>query len=45
MILLSWLLVSLPADPYGGEFYFDEAGKVRTTSKFADSNRQKGTDK
>ncbi len=39
------LLVSLPADPYGGEFYFDEAGKVRTTSKFADSNRQKGTDK
>ena len=39
------LLVSLPADPYGGEFYLDEVGKVRTTSKFADSNRQKGTDK
>ncbi len=24
-----------PVDPYGGEFYFDEAGRTRTTSKLA----------
>lgn len=29
------LLPQLPADPYGGTFYLDEQGKVRTTSKFA----------
>ncbi len=28
------LLPQLPADPYGGAFYLDEQGKVRTTSKF-----------
>jgi predicted transcriptional regulator len=25
----------IPADPYGGYFYLDEQGKVRTTSKLA----------
>ncbi len=25
----------LPKDPYGGKFYLDEKGKIRTTSKFA----------
>lgn len=29
------LLAAVPADPYGGEFYLDEAGKVRSSSKFA----------
>jgi tetratricopeptide (TPR) repeat protein len=29
------LLPELPVDPYGGTFYLDEQGKVRTTSKFA----------
>lgn len=29
------LLSPLPVDPYGGEFYLEEDGSVRTTSKFA----------
>ena len=29
------LLTELPVDPYGGTFYLDEQGKVRTTSKFS----------
>lgn len=29
------LLLDIPRDPYGGEFYLDESGKVRTTSQFA----------
>jgi tetratricopeptide (TPR) repeat protein len=28
------LLAELPADPYGGSFYLDDQGKVRTTSQF-----------
>ena len=28
-------LAELPVDPYGGKFYIDETGKVRSTSKFA----------
>jgi tetratricopeptide (TPR) repeat protein len=28
-------LKQLPVDPYGGTFYLDEEGRVRTTSKFA----------
>ena len=28
------ILQGIPPDPYGGKFYLDEAGKVRTTSKF-----------
>lgn len=35
------LLEALPVDPYGGTFYLDEAGQVRSTSKFA----QKGAAK
>lgn len=30
-----------PVDPYGGEFYIDDAGRVRTTSKFAFKSSQK----
>lgn len=29
------VLETIPSDPYGGEFYFDEKGVVRSTSKFA----------
>lgn len=29
------LLAQVPEDPYGGEFFIDEEGRVRTTSKFA----------
>lgn len=31
-------LVTIPKDPYGGEFYLDGTGKVRSTSKFAFSS-------
>jgi hypothetical protein len=30
------LLQAIPADPYGGTFYFDEEGRVRTTSKLVE---------
>lgn len=29
------LLAAVPVDPYGGTFYLDEGGKIRTTSKLA----------
>ena len=28
-------LAAIPADPYGGEFYLDEAGKLKTTSNYS----------
>ena len=28
-------LVKIPADPYGGKFYLDQTGRVRSTSHFA----------
>lgn len=34
-LVISDLLPELPIDPYGGTFYLDELGRVRTTSKFA----------
>ena len=34
-LLTSGLLHQAPHDPYGGVFYLDEKGQVRTTSKFA----------
>jgi hypothetical protein len=33
MLVAAGLLAALPADPYGGKFFFDEQGRVRTTSK------------
>ena len=39
-LLDSGFLVSAPVDPYGGTFYIDEAGRVRTTSKFAFSTQK-----
>jgi hypothetical protein len=29
------IIQALPEDPYGGEFYLDEHGKVRSSSKLA----------
>ena len=34
-LLLSGYLSKIPVDPYGGIFYIDVQGKVRSTSKFA----------
>jgi hypothetical protein len=34
-LIRSGLLERIPNDPYGGEFYLDETGRVRSTSKFA----------
>lgn len=35
------ILNRLPDDPYGGRFYLDDAGAVRTTSKFAFGEHEK----
>lgn len=35
MLLKRGFLKEAPADPYGGVFYLDEKGRVRSTSKFA----------
>jgi hypothetical protein len=34
-------LLDPPKDPYGGEFFLDEIGKPRTTSKFASGKKKK----
>lgn len=34
-LLKNRYLAELPVDPYGGKFYIDDQGKVRSTSKFA----------
>jgi tetratricopeptide (TPR) repeat protein len=34
-LMSAHFLASLPRDPYGGSFYIDEKGRVRSTSKFA----------
>lgn len=34
-LVLAGLIDKIPNDPYGGEFYIDETGKIRTTSEFA----------
>lgn len=38
-LVKSGILKEIPKDPYGGRFYIDENGKVRTTSKMAFVNR------
>lgn len=44
-LVSSGILARIPADPYGGQFYLDGTGKVRSTSKFSfpipDSQRKK----
>jgi tetratricopeptide (TPR) repeat protein len=39
------LLKQIPDDPYGGNFYIDEEGRVRTTSKLAPGKKGHGTHK
>ena len=39
------LLERIPQDPYGGYFYLDKQGKVRTTSKLAHGVASHGTHK
>ena len=34
------LLKEIPSDPYGGEFYLNEKGRVRTTSNFAYAHKR-----
>lgn len=34
-LLLRGYLATVPADPYGGSFFIDSTGKVRSTSKFS----------
>ena len=34
-LVVSGIIPKLPRDPYGGSFYLDSAGKIRSTSKFA----------
>jgi hypothetical protein len=40
-LLEKGILKQLPEDPYGGHFYLDTAGIVRTTSKFAFGEQKK----
>jgi tetratricopeptide (TPR) repeat protein len=39
------VLAGIPVDPYGGSFYLDDQGRVRTTSKLAPIERKNGTHK
>ena len=39
-LIRSGLLQAVPIDPYGGEFYLDDNGRVRTTSKLAPMDRE-----
>jgi len=39
------IIERIPQDPYGGTFYLDEQGKVRTTSKLAFGRGRHGTHK
>jgi hypothetical protein len=39
------LLERIPDDPYGGTFYLDEQGRVRTTSKLAPVEKTHGSHK
>ncbi len=38
-LLKSGIVDHIPEDPYGGSFYLDEDGKVRTTSKMTDAHK------
>ncbi|ACH39595.1 hypothetical protein Gbem_2587 [Citrifermentans bemidjiense Bem] len=40
-LVQSGYLAPAPVDPYGGRFFFDDAGKVSTTSKFAFATKNK----
>jgi tetratricopeptide (TPR) repeat protein len=40
-LLKKGYLTSLPVDPYGGHFYIDDKGQVKSTSKFAFAGAEK----
>jgi hypothetical protein len=44
MLVEGGLIKAIPSDPYGGEFYLDEKGRVRTTSKLAHSRKKSAAD-
>ena len=35
MLVEGGIIKAVPPDPYGGKFYLDQRGRVRTTSRFA----------
>ena len=35
MLVEGGIIKAIPPDPYGGKFYLDQSGRVRTTSRFA----------
>ena len=37
-LIVSGIIPKLPQDPYGGSFYLDPSGKIRSTSKFANQS-------
>ena len=41
MLVEGGIVKAVPPDPYGGTFFLDAAGKVRTTSKFAHTRAPK----
>lgn len=41
-LVYNHIIYGIPDDPYGGRFYIDEKGRIRTTSKFA-FQRQDGS--
>ena len=37
-LITAGVLDEMPVDPYGGEFYLDADGRIRSSSKFANPN-------
>ena len=44
-LIRAGLLKRIPEDPYGGRFYLDKQGRVRTTSKLVPVEKTHGSDK
>ena len=44
-LIRTGIVEHIPKDPYGGSFYLDEQGRVRTTSKLAFKGRSRGAHK
>ncbi len=40
-LISSGIIKKIPADPYGGKFYIDDRGRIRTTSKMMERHRAK----
>ncbi len=43
VLVKSGIIISLPKDPYGGKFYLDKDGSVKTTSNLAFNTAKSGT--